>query len=341
MFYKKLIYAVLFLAILSCNGRDRKVHPAFYYWKTILSGNNAENALLQAIAGEYLYVRFFDIDLDMTSGQPVPVGILKAQRLTLDSQKIIPVVYITQKCLLRLSSHDVPALARRMVELVQDMCTRYAIGPEEIQLDCDWTRTTRNLYFALLQELKQQPFLTGRKLSCTIRMHQVKYVSQSGVPPVDRGMLMCYNMGNMKKYGGHNSILETQEAKAYMRDMEQYPLRLDIALPLFHWAVLFADHRFKGIAYDMLPGDFNNDELVQVKDNLYRFTKDTENKGYFFKQGEEIRFEQSRQSELEDIARYAGRHINNNDFRVAFFHLDSTSVNDFSPGDINRILKAF
>lgn len=341
MLYKRLTYVVLFLTVLSCSHKNRKVHPAFYYWKTSFSSNDTESALLQATGSEYVYVRFFDIDLDITSGRPVPVGILKADSFSLNQQKIIPVVYLTQRCLVRLSSNDVPALAQRTAELIRDICTRYKIDPEEIQLDCDWTRTTRNLYFAFLLELKRQPFLSSRQFSCTIRMHQVKYVNQSGVPPVDRGMLMCYNMGNMKKYGGHNSILDVVEAKKYMHDMERYPLTLDIALPLFHWAVLFANHRFKGIVYNILPGDFSSNELVQVKDNLYRFPKDTRNKGYSFKQGEEIRFERPLQDELEHIARYAGKRINNDDFRVAFFHLDSISVNGFSADDLGRILKAF
>jgi len=341
MFGKKIIYLLLFLIILSCNNRQKQVHAAFYYWKTNFESSKQERQLLQATNCGYLYVRFFDIDLDMASGRPVPVGILKAEQLHSSGQKIIPVVYLTQRCLSKFTASEVPLMAQQTAGLIRALCKKYVINPGEIQLDCDWTKNTKTLYFGFLKELRRQPFLLHKELSCTIRMHQVKYVSQSGVPPADRGMLMCYNMGNMKKYGGHNSILEVSEAEAYMNNMEHYPLKLDIALPLFHWAVLFGRRRFKGIAYNISREDFNDNMLKQITGNLYRIGKDTGIKGYVFREGEEIRFEQPLQDDLEYIARYAGKHINNSDFRAAFFHLDSTAVTGFPAIELNRILKNF
>ncbi len=63
--------------------------------------------------------------------------------------------------------------------------------PREIQIDCDWTERTRNAYFQLLTALKREPFLQGKILSATIRLHQVKYVQRSGIPPADRGRV-CF-----------------------------------------------------------------------------------------------------------------------------------------------------
>jgi hypothetical protein len=60
----------------------------------------------------------------------------------------------------------------------------------EVQIDCDWTAATRDNYFALLKKLKQQPFFQKKTLSTTIRLHQVKFVSQTDVPPADKGLLM-------------------------------------------------------------------------------------------------------------------------------------------------------
>ena len=64
---------------------------------------------------------------------------------------------------------------------------------KEMQVDCDWTQGSRAAYFALLRALRDRLHAQGRRLSATIRLHQVKCSADTGVP-VDRGMLMAYNL---------------------------------------------------------------------------------------------------------------------------------------------------
>ena len=76
-------------------------------------------------------------------------------------------------------------------------------------------------------------------LSATIRLHQVKYYKQAGIPPVDRGMLMFYNMGKLNALTAENSIYNSNDAAGYIETVDDYPLKLDLALPAFSWAVHF------------------------------------------------------------------------------------------------------
>ena len=48
-------------------------------------------------------------------------------------------------------------------------------------------------------------------MSATIRLHQVKYRADTGVPPVDRGMLMAYNLLPPDQAGERSSILDNRE----------------------------------------------------------------------------------------------------------------------------------
>ena len=66
-------------------------------------------------------------------------------------------------------------------------------------------------------------------LSATIRLHQLKFIGESGIPPVDKGLLMCYNMGDLHRLRISNSILETAELKKYIKQLSVYPLKLDVA----------------------------------------------------------------------------------------------------------------
>jgi hypothetical protein len=148
-------------------------------------------------------------------------------------------------------------------------------------------------------------------------------------------------MGNLTRYGGHNSILEVQEAKDYLKHIGIYPLPLDVALPIYHWAALFEHSRFKGITYNISKTDFNSKSITQKENNLYLMLRDTMVGGYRFKKGQEIRFEEPDKNDLEQIGTYIGNHIKDSVYRLAFFHLDSRATKRFKIKDLNDIANTF
>jgi len=316
------------------------VDPAFYYWKTQLHLGGYEQQLAKRLGMQALYLRLFDIDLDRQQ-QPVPVGILRADSLQLPACNIIPVVYITQPCLQHLREEDLPGLAAHISRLIAQLCGTYAIRPAEIQIDCDWTRSTAPVYFGLLRQLRQQDFFLEKTLSCTIRLHQVRFSAASGIPPADRGMLMVYNMGNLTRYGRHNSLLDLNEAKSYLKGTGLYPLPLDIALPVYHWTILFEQQRFKGIVYNVRKADFPASAISIAGGHLYRVCREVRIRGYHFVPGQEVRFEEVSSKDLQDIAAYISPKIRERSLRVAFFHLDSASLRPFGQRELQAILHKF
>ena len=124
-------------------------------------------------------------------------------------------------------------LAGKICKLLASIYQNNLNKPYEIQFDCDWTETTKEKYFHLLKlaraRLNQFGFSTA-KISATIRLYQCKYLFKTGVPPVDKGMLMCYNMGNLKNPGTKNFILESYELRKYISSLNTYPLQLDVAV---------------------------------------------------------------------------------------------------------------
>jgi len=54
------------------------------------------------------------------------------------------------------------------------------------------------------------------------------------VPPVDKGLLMFYNMGKISPdLNARNSIYNRADAEAYLESLPNYRLSLDVALPVF------------------------------------------------------------------------------------------------------------
>lgn len=338
-----LIPGILLLCLFSrCTPKkEHKISTAFYYWKTNLHINAEEQAILKGTGASAIYLRLFDVDWDQRQQKALPVGILQADTIQDIALQYIPVVYITQACLTRLQEQEVPELSAHINTLISSLCTTYNLNPKEIQIDCDWTKNSAQVYFNLLKQLKSEAYFSARLLSCTIRLHQVKFTATSGIPPVDKGMLMVYNMGNLTRYGGHNSILEVEEAKDYLKHLSIYPLPLDVVLPIYHWAALFEHTRFKGITYNISKADFNSAAVEQKDNHLYLLLQDTIIGGYRFKKGQEIRFEEPDKNDLEEIGTYISERIRDSTYRIALFHLDNRATKQFKVKDLNDIVNTF
>ena len=54
-------------------------------------------------------------------------------------------------------------------------------------------------------------------------------------PPVDYGTLMIYNTGDPRKWEERNPILDYRDVHPYLQRLDQYPLPLAAAYPVFIW----------------------------------------------------------------------------------------------------------
>ena len=187
-----LILLLLLITLYSCNEKkiNRVVEPSFYYWKSVFKLSVFEKQRLDSLQVKTSYLKFFDVDWDASSRKASPVAqLLVTRQEVLNQYHVIPTVFITNSCLEKTDLPMMAQLAGNIHKLIMGTCNANNIKlPTEIQIDCDWTVSTRDKYFLLLRSFKQ---LSNTNLSVTIRLHQVKYLAKSGVPPADRGLLMC------------------------------------------------------------------------------------------------------------------------------------------------------
>ncbi len=328
---------------ISCSKAHHTVTRGFYYWKTAYKPTGYEIKRLGQLQVRNMYIRMFDVDWDNANKQLMPIAPAALPSCMDTSFSYIPVVFITQKVLANIT--DTPAIAKagnNIASLLNDMCLNAGIVPAEIQIDCDWAAGSRDVYFQLLRNLRQQLFFKGKAISCTIRLHQVKYTVSNGIPPVDKGLLMCYNMGNLKKAGVSNSILDVDEAEEYFGNLNSYPLPLDIALPLFNWCLIFEGEQFKGILRNVPPESIMHSTAFRhTKGNLYGCLKDTLWDGYHLKANDIIRVEGPSVKDLSAIASYTSSLIKNSAMSVVFFHCDSLTLNKFSYSELEKVYDIF
>ncbi len=314
--------------------------PAFYHWQTKLDLTAAENDYLSELQAGKLYVKAFDVDWDENRQQAVPLARLEVVNSYPAAIEYIPTVFITNRTLRALDPSAIPELASRIAKLLQSISEAAGWNVQEVQLDCDWTASTRDRFFQLLEMLRRQPFTSPPTiLSATIRLHQVRYPARTGVPPVDRGMLMCYNVGDVSSWKESNSILRADEVVPYLEG-GRYPLPLDVALPVFGWGVLFRQGRMirliNGLSKEELT---DSSRFTNLGGQRYELNKSTYLNGYYLYRGDRLRLEAAEPEALTAAASLLADWLPPAERTVAFYHLDTTTIKYFPNDELERIIE--
>lgn len=287
---------------------------AFYYWRTTLSLSNAERKALTELGVQKLYLRLFDVVLT-GEGSPVTVGRLQGSDPSEISQlpELVPVVFLRNEVFEQTQVARAASLAALVWNEViatlpvRDPSQRAALN--ELQLDCDWTDATKVQFFEFLRALRKLAPSTVL-LSATIRLHQVKFVERTGIPPVDRGMLMFYNMGRFDASDSERAIFDAEVAERYLERLGEYSLPLDVALPIWSWTLQLRDDRVVGLLQNTDPAELPNLDFVSAK-TAHRFevSRTTFLHGQLLRQGDVLKGESLNAAELATAAQLLARHL--------------------------------
>lgn len=248
------ITACLLALLASACGRTDggESRRSVYYWSTVLDIDSTKQAFIDRHGISRMYVRYFDV-VAGEDGSPVPNATLRFGTGVPQGVEVVPAVYIVNECM----AADTAGLAGLILKRILQMnATNDIGGVKEIQIDCDWTRRTRQRYFGFLRTLRAMAAGKGVKVSATIRLHQLA----EGAPPVDRGVLMMYNTGDFTDISCQKPILDMRDAAPYLRHLAGYGLKLAAAYPIYSWRILFRGGRYVGIMHrdddlPVLPGD--------------------------------------------------------------------------------------
>ncbi|WP_160139513.1 hypothetical protein [Chryseobacterium sp. c4a] len=316
----KILWVFLFIA--SCSKQED--HPyTFYYWKTNLKLDHEEKKTLDHATVPFLYTRFFDVDKVGGKFQSVAV-ITKDQNFETNKQ-IVPTVFITNPTLLGITQEEIKFLAESIHHLVQKKAEEDHLKiNNEIQIDCDWTAGTRDDYFKFLKELKK---ISGKNITCTLRLHQVKDKKQTGIPPVEKVYLMCYSTSSPLEKSDKNSILDVNILKSYLSKMEDYPIKnIDVALPIYSWGII-TNHLGKHKLINALSKkDLDNTNFIKISDHEAIVLKDDFYFGHFLNRNFSIKVEEISKEQLEEVIDFLQKKIPH--FNIIYYQLDSKFVLD-------------
>ncbi|MCB9222896.1 MAG: hypothetical protein R2780_13475 [Crocinitomicaceae bacterium] len=325
-------YLLIFVLFLVSCVEDPSIERGFYHWKQELDLTKEDKAFLNDIGAEYLYVKYFDVI--WKDDQAIPVSILNVKNKP--KQEVVPVVFITPDVFSNLDSSGVEDLAKKVGKKIRDVNHKLS-NFEEIQIDCDWMPSIKDKYFYFLSKLGQE--FEGSILSATIRLYQYKYPDLAGVPPVDKGLLMYYNMGDFSEYRERNSILNNKTGKQYLGSGD-YPLPMDIALPNFRWSLLFRQGNFKQICPNFTETQLNDQELfTKMGNNKFIFNMDTVMYDTYFRYGDELRYESCSEEELLLAVDLLKKEIGSEKIRVLIYDLQNETKDEYEK--LDAVFSAF
>ena len=301
------------VSLVCCGGNVGKPiaekHTSIYHWKSIFDLNSTEVEFLQKHNIDRIYVKLFDVatEQNFLSGTTdiVPIATTKFVSPAPEGVEIVPVVYITIEALRAMVGREAE-FANLIVERSVAMCNYNKLGKiRELQLDCDWTSTSKDIYCNLCKLVKNSLQAKDMALSITVRLHQLKEVP----PTADSGVLMLYNTGSLQNYQTRSSILDIRDVELYVKTLE-YPIPLNYAYPAFGWGVKFENGEFISIVAE----------------------------GYKLSNKEQIRVERPTFAEIIEVKELVehklGKPANGN----ILYHLDSVQLKHYTDNEISQIL---
>ena len=310
---------------------------AIYHWKTVFDLQEDEISFLTSHSVQKIYVRFFDVDVETSpmnsTHSAIPIGTTAFKSPKPSNIEIVPTVFITVKSLVSTKKEGIDELATKIYTRVCNMVDYNDLGPiREIQLDCDWTNSTQNLFYSLCEKMVSLAHVDSILVSSTIRLHQLKKKS----PPVDQGVLMVYNTGALREAGTKNSILDYDDVKTYLSGNSiQYGLPLDFAFPTYGWGVMFRDGAYNGILHKT---DYSDETRYKKgKDGTFIVKKDHVLEGKALWKGDVIRMEYPTADEVKKVAELVISSVQDSTHSVILYHLDSNNLLKYSDDEISSI----
>ncbi len=349
---KVMLFGMVCFLLLACSNKENKiinVERAFYFWKSGSSVNQEINGQLKKLQVRKIYYKLFEVDYNESMGN-FPSQKNSPNYYTfndLDSINIVPTVFIKNEIFQYNDEKSLDRLADNITFLIDkyhketnsyNNNNRVIFEYSEIQIDCDWTKSTKDKYFYLLKKIKE---LSKKQISCTLRLYPYKYQDIMGVPPVDKAMLMCYNLIKPLSNKTKNSILDLDELKSYLDKNRNYPVHLDVALPVFYWTQWYQNDHFSGLL-NINSADIKS-FTKQIKPMWYEVTKDTTYEYQtYFKTGDQIKCEEVDPKTIKEAISIIKKNVElDKDATISLFHLDDSTFKKYSNEEISSFYSSF
>ncbi len=327
----KIFPIVLFLlSSVSCVSASHDHNISFYHWKSNYQMDNDVRKYMRGLNCQKIYLHLFDVVKEGEISRPINIFQVTDSLKNDSSIHFVPVIFITNEVFSNTDTAKINRLTHRLKYFTDDMIRHSNINKntiDEIQFDCDWTPSTKENYFTFLKYVKN--LYPDVKISSTIRLHQIKDMKETGIPPVDKGYLMCYATSNANDGMDSNSILNIDLLKNYTENLNDYPIDLDYALPLFSWGIVSNKKSQIKLINGLTHNDLDSVRFKRISENRYKVCEDCFINGLYINKGYTIEIEQITPTLLRNAIEYLDNKIQK-DYNIVYYHLSKGFLNRYT-----------
>jgi hypothetical protein len=151
---------------------------------------------------------------------------------------------------------------------------------------------------------------------------------------------MYYATSNPLDVQDENSILENTIANNYIKDLNDYPLNLDIALPIYSWAIVQNQVGEKRLINGIRKQQLSDSTLYQsITPDFYLVKKDHYLNGNYLYEDFTLKVEEISNQDLLLAKKNISEKTKNKELNTIFFQLDSSNLIHYSISDLKTISK--
>ena len=330
-------FIVFFLVVLALNACAKKplTEVSFYYWRTVFSLSETESDILKETKATKIYLRYFDLILPKGSIEAIPESPINFKD-SIGNLEIIPVIYIKNEVMLN-DKENFEKLVEKTLDYIEQINKVNNIKTSELQIDCDWTLASKDNFMRFMEILKSK---TSDTLSATIRLHQIKYAKTTGIPNVDYGVLMYYNMGKIAA-DDSNSIYDRKIAEQYLSKLSEYPLPLKVALPIFSWTVQIRTNKVVGLSAKISLDDLKSDDCKKITEKLFKVKRSHYLNGSLLNADDLLKIENISSEDLKNMASDLKKNLKESPSEIIFFDLNETNIKQYDKFIYKEIATSF
>ncbi len=337
----KLSFALCYLFFLlnSC-GEQGKPKNAFLVRTNHVQFDEFRRELLLQTNTDLVYIKIFDVVFNEWQQRPLPLAQVEFDTASLKWLKssgieIVPVLYINNDLLEKVNPDRINALADRIMMLLKTRLDQFDIINEKIiHIDCDWSVASKEKYFDLLQYMEILPFFTNKQITVAVRPRQVENSVQYGIPPVKRAV--------------YTLDVQNEEFKPDL--IKDYPIELDLLLPLFNDPVVFRNGAVIGAISGLPDSVWMNDKVCRIAGehpeatkttNHFEVINDTVVRLNYLKTGDQIKYPGWDTAMVSRLAGFIQSNLKSLEPTIILNQLDSVKIRQYNPSQLKAAFNSF
>jgi hypothetical protein len=152
---------------------------------------------------------------------------------------------------------------------------------------------------------------------------------------------MYYNMGKIAP-DSLNSIYDRNIANRYLSSLKNYPLPINIALPIYSWGIHIRDGKIIGLRNKIDINNLkNNSSFVLTKDNWFTIARSNFKDGTYYKENDLLKIETITSADLLEMANDLEENTVQNPKEIIFYDLDEFNIKNYETAFFKKIIDCF